>query len=201
MTAMMQMLWVSVVTLVVGIGLGAIGGFIYAQRQRTGQVALVEVESPEAKPEVSRFFLDWVKHGLLDKTLGTNYPGSRVYFVQEGVFMLLPNLIDMFIRTHHQFSDESVKSIKNSFCKYLEKRKALVRTEVGLATHTYEFKAGSRSSILNGFLVPYHLIFNDDASNIEHCRYMRNISGFHESTHAKDRVQNTENTLRRLKAV
>ena len=63
-----------------------------------------------------------------------------------------------FIKSDNRYQVENSKHVLKCLIKYLEKKHSSVRTAVDLSAHTYEFKVGDSINLLNGYLIPNHLI-------------------------------------------
>jgi hypothetical protein len=191
---------VGVIMVAVSLRLGFFLGQQSESKKRDEKLKMEMAKEQELERyEIGIEFFGWLKAGLLNSGLNTNHPGSRVFFIEEGILILSPYIFEDFIKSDNRYQEETSKHVQRRFIKYLENKQSMVRTAVGLATHTYEFKAGNSSSLLNGYLIPKHLIFNEGSHNYNVSAYMKNISGFHIKTKAFERTQPKE--VRRLKAV
>ncbi len=203
MTTVNEMQYVALAMIGISLVAASIGlGFFLGQRSESknrGVMSEQDQEQDVERNDIGVAFLGWLKAGLLIDRFETNHPGSRIFFIKEGVLILSPYIFDDFIKSNDRYQEETSKHVQRRLIKYLENKQSMVRTLVGLATHTYEFKAGNTSSLLNGYLIPKHLIFNEGSHNYDVSPYMKNISGFHIKTKALARTQQKE--VRRLKAV
>ena len=191
---------VGVIMVAVSLGLGFFLGQQSESKKRDEKLEQEKAKEQELERyDIGIEFFGWLKAGLLTSGFNTNHPGSRVFFIEEGILILSPYIFDDFLKSDQRCQEETSRHVQRRFIKYLENKQSMVRTAVGLATHTYEFKAGNSSSLLNGYLVPKHLIFNEGSHTYDVCAYMKNISGFHIKTKALERTQPKE--VRRLKAV
>lgn len=107
-------------------------------------------------PDTAQKFLSWLQRGLLEKTIVINNPAAEVHIVEEGIFLLAPAIFKTFLRLH---------GVPEEKHKNLSKRFANLRKNIrlnDLNIHPYWVSSSSRATKINGWLLPFNVIYEND---------------------------------------
>lgn len=107
-------------------------------------------------PETAQKFLSWLQRGLLEKTILINNPDAEVHIVEDGIFLLAPAIFKTFLRLH---------GVPEEKHKNLSKRFANLRKHIrcnDLNIHPYWVSSSNRAAKINGWLLPFNVIYEND---------------------------------------
>ncbi|WP_331351275.1 MobH family relaxase [Cellvibrio sp. UBA7671] len=128
--------------------------------QETGAVAesaigLIRNLDFEA-PDTGQKFLSWLQRGLIEKTIIINNITAEVHIVDEGVFLLAPAIFKTFLRLHG-VPEEKHKNLSKRFQNL---RKHIRNGDVNI--HPYWVSSTNRKTKINGWLLPFNVIYEND---------------------------------------
>lgn len=123
-----------------------------AVAENVGLVRNLELEAPDTGLK----FLSWLQRGLLEKTILINNNSAEVHIVEEGVFLLAPAIFKTFLRLHGLPEDKH----KNLSKRFQNLRKHIRNGDVNI--HPYWVRSSNRASKLNGWLLPFNVIYEHD---------------------------------------
>ncbi len=106
--------------------------------------------------DTAQKFLAWLQRGLLEKTIVINNPAAEVHIVEEGVFLLAPAIFKTFLRLHGIAEDKH----KNLSRRFANLRKNI--REGDLNIHSYWVSSTNRATKINGWLLPFNVIYEAD---------------------------------------
>lgn len=107
-------------------------------------------------PDTAQKFLSWLQRGLLEKTIVINNPVAEVHIVEEGIFLLAPAIFKTFLRLH-DISEEKHKNLSKRFANL---RKNIRLNNLNI--HPYWVSSTSRATKINGWLLPFNVIYEND---------------------------------------
>ncbi len=107
-------------------------------------------------PDTAQKFLAWLQRGLLEKTILINNNAAEVHVVEEGVFLLAPAIFKTFLRLHNLPEDKH----KNLSKRFGNLRKHIRNGDVNI--HPYWVSSTNRAAKINGWLLPYNVIYEHD---------------------------------------
>lgn len=113
-------------------------------------------------------FVQWLKKGLIEKTILINDITAEVHIVEEGVFLLAPAIFKTFLNKHGHPGETKHNN--------LSKRFARLRLHIrngDLNIHSYWVCASSRASKINGWLLPFNVIYENDYPIPKPNKYIR----------------------------
>lgn len=105
---------------------------------------------------IGRMFFNWLKKGLIERTILINTPVALVHIVEDGVLLLSPGLFKDFC-LKHGMQETDHKSLSRKF----DKLKLGVKNEQGLFIHTLWAVGSTRAGKVSGRLIPHHQIYGD----------------------------------------
>lgn len=120
-----------------------------ATSENVGFVRNLEFESSDTAPK----FLSWLQRGLVEKTILVNNNAAEVHIVEEGVFLLAPAIFKTFLRLHN-LPEEKHKNLSKRFGRL---RKHIRNGDVNI--HPYWVSSSNRASKINGWLLPFNIIY------------------------------------------
>lgn len=106
--------------------------------------------------DTAQKFLAWLQRGLLEKTIVINNPAAEVHIVEEGVFLLAPAIFKTFLRLHN-ISEEKHKNLSRRFANL---RKNIRENDLNI--HSYWVSSTNRATKINGWLLPFNVIYEND---------------------------------------
>lgn len=107
-------------------------------------------------PDTAQKFLSWLQRGLLEKTIVMNNPGAEVHIVEEGIFLLAPAIFKTFLRLH----DVPEEKHKNLSKRFASLRKHIRCNDLNI--HPYWVSSSNRATKINGWLLPFNVIYEND---------------------------------------
>ena len=126
-----------------------------------------------AKHNNAEPFVEWVRSGILNKTLKVNEPKARLHVVKEGVLLVTPGIFQNYADT----AGLDWVKVQKAFLKC----RWHVKTAAGLNVHVYVVKGKNRTSKLNGILLKQAVIlFGTNLPNTN--RYLSCVESNHGSS-------------------
>lgn len=117
-----------------------------------GLIRNLEYEAPDTGVK----FLAWLQRGLLEKTILINNPTAEIHIVEEGVLMIAPAIFKTFLRLHN-LPEEKHKNLSKRFGNL---RKHIRNSDMNI--HPYWVSSSNRASKINGWLLPFNVIYEND---------------------------------------
>jgi hypothetical protein len=105
---------------------------------------------------IGRMFFNWLKKGLVERTILINTPVALVHIVEDGVLLLSPGLFKDFC-LKHGMPETDHKPLSRKF----DKLKLCTKNEQGLFIHTLWAVGNTRAGKVSGRLIPHHQIYGD----------------------------------------
>lgn len=105
---------------------------------------------------IGRMFFNWLKKGLIEKTILINTPVALVHIVEDGILLLSPGLFKDFC-LKHGMPETDHKPLSRKF----DNLKLGVKNDKGLLIHTLWAVGSTRAGRVSGRLIPHHHIFSD----------------------------------------
>lgn len=105
---------------------------------------------------IGRMFFNWLKKGLIEKTILTNSPVALVHILEDGVFLLSPGIFKDFC-AKHGMPESDHKPLSRKF----DKLKLCIPTDQGLLIHVLWAVGSTRAGRVSGRIVPHQHIFTD----------------------------------------
>ncbi|HWV14890.1 MAG TPA: MobH family relaxase [Cellvibrio sp.] len=136
-------------------------------------IALVKNLTADA-PDLAQKFFSWLQKGLLEKTIVVNNPVAEVHIVEEGVFLLAPAIFKSFLRLH----DIEEEKHKNLSKRFRSLRKNIRNGDVNI--HSYWVTSSNRASKINGWLLPFNAIYENDFPIPKPNKYIKKTLGDNE---------------------
>jgi integrating conjugative element relaxase (TIGR03760 family) len=118
--------------------------------------------------DTPRRFLSWLKKGLIEKTILINDVNAEVHIVEEGVFLLAPAIFKSFLNKHGLSGESQHKNLSRRFARLRVHVKA---GDVNI--HSYWVCASNRASKINGWLIPFNAIYENDYPIPKTNKYIR----------------------------
>ncbi|AQT61913.1 MobH family relaxase [Cellvibrio sp. PSBB023] len=125
---------------------------IGAVASNVGLVRNLEYEAPDTGAK----FLAWLQRGLLEKTILINNPTAEIHIVEDGVLMIAPAIFKTFLRLHNLPEDKH----KNLSKRFGNLRKHIRNGDMNI--HPYWVSSSNRASKINGWLLPFNVIYEND---------------------------------------
>lgn len=122
-------------------------------------------------PDTAEKFLSWLQRGLLEKTILINNNSAEVHIVEEGVFLLAPAIFKTFLRLHGH-PEEKHKNLSKRFARL---RKHLRHGDFNI--HPYWVSSANRASKINGWVIPFNIIYGDDSQIPNPNKYIKKYLG------------------------
>lgn len=117
---------------------------------------------PEASAED---FFDWLKVVITHNAIQVNKPESFIHRVSDGLFILIPQAIEHFLKEKEKLFDVSEKpSALNkvmTLTKKIKKHESLIRNAQGSRIHSYCLGKWEDRQVLSGIIVKVNTIFDD----------------------------------------
>lgn len=123
-----------------------------AVAENVGLVRNLDLEAPDTAQK----FLVWLQRGLLEKTILINNPTAEIHIVEEGVLLIAPAIFKTFLRLHN-LPEEKHKNLSKRFGNL---RKHIRNGDMNI--HPYWVSSSNRASKINGWLVPFNVIYEHD---------------------------------------
>lgn len=123
-----------------------------AVANNVGLVRNLEYEAPDTGAK----FLAWLQRGLLEKTILINNPTAEIHIVEDGVLMIAPAIFKTFLRLHNLPEDKH----KNLSKRFGNLRKHIRNGDMNI--HPYWVSSSNRASKINGWLLPFNVIYEND---------------------------------------
>jgi len=123
-----------------------------ALAENVGLVRNLDLEAPDTGQK----FVAWLQRGLLEKTILINNPTAEVHIVDEGVLLLAPAIFKTFLRLHNLPEDKH----KNLSKRFGNLRKHIRNGDVNI--HPYWVSSSNRATKINGWLIPFNVIYEND---------------------------------------
>lgn len=122
-------------------------------------LASEKIQVSDWNEDVATEFWEWVRDGVLTQSLAANNTTAPVHFVEEGIFLVSPRIFKHYCK-HAKLGEDSYSKLQKRFQRMkLHKKTTLSHLNV----HTYLVDTGSRTSKLNGWIIPYERIFLEGA--------------------------------------
>jgi hypothetical protein len=136
-----------------------------------GVIRNLEYEAPDTGVK----FLAWLQRGLLEKTILINNPTAEIHIVEEGVLMIAPAIFKTFLRLHNLPEDKH----KNLSKRFGNLRKHIRNGDMNI--HPYWVSSSNRASKINGWLLPFNVIYENDYPVPKPNKYIKkNLGGDNE---------------------
>jgi len=119
--------------------------------------------------DTPRRFVQWLKKGLIEKTLLVNDVNAEVHIVEEGVFLLAPAIFKTFLNKHNLAGEVQHKNLSRRFGRL----RLHVKADDGLNIHTYWVCSSNRATKINGWLLPFNVIYEHDYPIPKPNKYLR----------------------------
>jgi len=139
--------------------------------EKTHEVDSENINTPTINIEATdtpRRFLSWIKKGLIEKTILINDVNAEVHIVEEGVFLLAPAIFKSFLNKHGLQGEAQHKNLSRRFARLRVHVKA---GDVNI--HSYWVCASNRASKINGWLLPFNIIYENDYPIPKANKYIR----------------------------
>jgi integrating conjugative element relaxase (TIGR03760 family) len=142
-----------------------------AVASNVGLVRNLEYEAPDTGAK----FLAWLQRGLLEKTILINNPTAEIHIVEDGILMIAPAIFKTFLRLHNLPEDKH----KNLSKRFGNLRKHIRNGDMNI--HSYWVSSSNRASKINGWLLPFNVIYENDYPVPKPNKYIKkNLGGDHE---------------------
>lgn len=142
-----------------------------AVASNVGLVRNLEYEAPDTGAK----FLAWLQRGLLEKTILINNPTAEIHIVEDGILMIAPAIFKTFLRLHNLPEDKH----KNLSKRFGNLRKHIRNGDMNI--HPYWVSSSNRASKINGWLLPFNVIYENDYPVPKSNKYIKkNLGGDHE---------------------
>lgn len=139
-------------------------------------VAIIHNLSLEAQ-DTGQKFLQWLQRGLLEKTILINNTTAEVHIVKEGVFLLAPAIFKTFLRLHGLPEDKH----RNLSKRFQSLKLNIKHQDVNI--HPYWVKSSNRASKINGWLLPFNVIYENDFPTPKPNKFIRKtLEDFNDAT-------------------
>lgn len=129
-----------------------------------------DIKSLDWADDVGTAFLEWVKQGVHRKTLSVNNAKAGLHFVDDGIFLVSPRIFQHFVK----------EARLGNGSEYTKLQKRFARLKINLKTklehqnvHRYTVDTGNKQARLNGWLLPYSAIFDDDSEKPKTNKFVR----------------------------
>lgn len=123
----------------------------------TDPMASATIRTTDWHEDVATEFWEWVCEGVLSQRLAANNTTASVHFVEEGVFLVTPRIFKHYCKYAHLGEDSYTKLQKRFNRLKVHKKTAL--THLNVHPYLVDTGSGSRTSKLNGWIIPYERIF------------------------------------------
>lgn len=130
----------------------------------TGSVRTLNIEAHDTPKR----FVHWLKKGLIEKTILINDVTAEVHIVEEGVLLLAPAIFKTFLNTHGQPGESKHNNLSKRFARL---RLHIRNGDVNI--HSYWVCASNRASKINGWLLPFNIIYEAGYSIPKPNKYIR----------------------------
>ncbi len=101
-------------------------------------------------------FINWLRRGLVEKTLLINNPAAEIHIAEEGVFLLAPAIFKTFLR-RHGLPEEKHKNL----ARRVNTLKLHIRNgDVNI--HGYWVSSKNRKTKINGYLFPFNVFYENE---------------------------------------
>jgi hypothetical protein len=101
-------------------------------------------------------FINWLRRGLVEKTLLINNPAAEIHIAEEGVFLLAPAIFKTFLRRHGFPEDKHKNLARRVNTLKLHTRNGDVNI------HGYWVSSKNRKTKINGYLFPFNVFYEND---------------------------------------
>jgi hypothetical protein len=106
---------------------------------------------------IGKMFFNWLKKGLIERTILINTPVALVHIVEEGILLLSPGLFKDFC-VKHQMPESDHRPLSRKF----DNLKLGIKTEQRLMIHTFWAVGENRAGKVSGRLIPHHHVYGND---------------------------------------
>ncbi|MCR6651441.1 MAG: DNA-binding domain-containing protein [Cellvibrionaceae bacterium] len=106
---------------------------------------------------IGKMFFNWLKKGLIEKTILINTPVALVHIVEDGILLLSPGLFKDFCLKHGMPEKDH-----GPLSKKFDKLRLGIKTADGLGIHILWAVGEKRAGRVSGRLIPHHTIYGDD---------------------------------------
>ena len=109
--------------------------------------------------DTPRRFLSWLKKGLIEKTILINEVNAEVHIVKEGIFLLAPAIFKTWISLQGLDGEKYHKNLSRRFARL---RIHLRNEGAGMNVHSYWVSSSNRATKINGWIIPFSQIYEND---------------------------------------
>lgn len=135
-----------------------------AETEIVNDEATFNLESHDAPKR----FVQWIKKGLIEKTILINDVTAEVHIVEEGILLLAPAIFKTFLNKHGLAGETKHNNLSKRFARL---RLHIRNGDVNI--HSYWVCASSRASKINGWLLPFNVIYENDYPIPKPNKYIR----------------------------
>lgn len=118
--------------------------------------------------DTPRRFVNWLKKGLIEKSILINDVTAEVHIVDEGVLLLAPAIFKTFLNKHGHPGESKHNNLSKRFARL---RLHIRNGDVNI--HSYWVCASNRASKINGWLLPFNVIYENDYPIPKPNKYIR----------------------------
>ncbi len=119
----------------------------------------VEAAFDFSAKDVPQRFLSWLKRGLIEKTILVNDVNAEVHILEDGIFLLAPAIFKTWINRQGLDGDKLHKNLSRRFARL----RVNIRNEKSqMNVHSYWVHSGNRGSRINGWLLPFDVVYEND---------------------------------------
>ncbi|MCU7799690.1 MAG: TraI domain-containing protein [gamma proteobacterium symbiont of Lucinoma myriamae] len=111
--------------------------------------------------EVGEYFIQWVRRSVRDKSLKVNQVKAQVHVIAKGVILISPVIIKKFCSKMGYDEMTSGKPTWKIVQAHFHKCKLHIKTDNHVNIHKFQVKGPNRSTFLNGYLLPFEVIYPD----------------------------------------
>ena len=120
----------------------------------------IKIPSP-SEPGIGEYFVNWIKRSINDKTLRVNRADTPVHIVPEGVVLVSPVILKKFCVKMEFDELTGSKATWKVVQAHFHKMKLHIKTVNHVNIHKFQIKGKNRSSFMNGYLLPFEVIYPD----------------------------------------
>ncbi len=108
-----------------------------------------------AEADAAHRFINWLRRGLIEKTILINNPTAEVHIAEEGVFVVAPSIFKTFLMRHGISPDKH-----KNFVRRINTLKLHIRNG-DLNIHPYWVSGKNRKTKINGYLFPFNVFYEE----------------------------------------
>lgn len=128
-----------------------------AKTPKQDSMASATIRTTDWHEDVALEFWEWVRDGVLNQRLAANNTTASVHFVDEGVFLVTPRIFKHYCK-HAKLGEDSYSKLQKRFNRLKMHRKTAL-THLNVHPYLVDTGGGTRTSKLNGWIIPYERIF------------------------------------------